>query len=189
MRLLLAAAAVFLATAPGASAQASSALEVGQRVRVVALDGSKRIGTLVLLTRDSLGVRSAASLPWHMFALEEIDRVDVRLRGERRFLRAVGLGVGLGAGFGVLLGAATYEPCVPRPGVWFDCIASPQSRGEAALMGGVALGALGLVIGVVTGLVMQYDVWGPPGAPSGGGVGMAPERGGAVRLGVRIPLR
>jgi hypothetical protein len=178
---------VLLATASlSVSAQTRRIAEVGQRVRVTALDGSRGVGTIRRLTEDSLVVFSPESLRRYDFELRDVDIIEISIRRERRFLRSAGLVIGAAVVAGAAVGAVTYAPCVPKQ--FLDCLFAPTSRGEAAALGGVLLGALGIPVGVIVGLRKEHDVWETAAPEREVGFSVGPRGGSSVRLVIAIPM-
>jgi hypothetical protein len=148
-------AAAFLA--PVAADAQTPAVVAGARVRVTApsIDLRRHATTIVDVRGDSLvlGVRDGS----RSVALSDVTALDVSAGKRRRFLRSAGLGLGIGAIVGAVVGAATHDECVPTE--FLDCLLSPESRAESAVMGGVVLGAVGLLTGAVVGAVRRTDRW------------------------------
>ncbi|HKP15702.1 MAG TPA: hypothetical protein VJT85_06545 [Gemmatimonadaceae bacterium] len=121
-------------------------IQAGSRVRVTHPGEGTRTGTVVALTADTLDVllegRSAAAhLP-----LEQVTRLDVSRGMEHHVLRRSGIGFLVGAGLGAVTGAIAESDCSTAKE--FICLGA----GGGALLGGIALGAVGGVVGLVAGL-------------------------------------
>jgi hypothetical protein len=97
-----------------------------------------------------------------------------------------GLLVGLLAGgaAGAVLGAVTYRECVDEPGGGWDCFMAPTSAGEQAVFGGIGGGALGALIGGLTGIPSK--IYWEEVSLDRVRVSVAPQRKGGVALGVSV---
>ena len=139
-----------------AQAAPAAALAPGARVRITSAGSEPRIATLVAHQGDTLRVR------WPQFAndvavpLSGISRLEVSTGRHRRVLKGMLLGTAVGGVTGVVVGAATYEPCESTE--WLGCLLAPQSQTESAGIGGAVGGVLGLVVGSLAGLA-RHESW------------------------------
>lgn len=139
-----------------AHTQAPAILE-GARVRVTAPSGSlvKHVTTVVDVRGDSIVLGIAGSSQTVGFA--DVTALDVSTGKRTRVLRDAGLGLGAGVIIGAVAGALTFEECVPD--TFLGCLLAPESRADAAAMGGFVLGVVGLVAGAVVGIFDRTDRW------------------------------
>ena len=160
MSRLIAALLVLLLARPDAlvsqAAAPASRVAPGARVRITRTGEKPRVAIAVAHTADTLLVR------WPEFAndvalpLAEISRLDVSTGRHRNVVKGMVLGTaGVGA-LGAALGAISYQPCEST--AFMGCFLAPESRGDAALVGGVVGGALGFVVGSLAGLV-RHESW------------------------------
>jgi len=160
MSRLIAALLVLLLALPdslvGQAAAPASPVVPGARVRITRAGEKPRVAIVVAHSADTLLVRwpefaNAVALP-----LTEISRLDVSTGRHRNVVKGMVLGtVGVGA-LGAALGAVSYQPCTSTE--FLGCLLAPQSRADAALLGGVVGGALGFVGGSLAGLV-RHESW------------------------------
>lgn len=143
--------ALGLAVVPGtASAQADVAH--GTRVRVHPVSGRPMVGTLVVISGDSLRVRTLEAGDITLPA-SDVRMLERSVGRERRFWRNFALtNFGLTVAGGVI-GAATYEPC--------DCFFFPSSRGGTAVLGALVGAVIGVPVGALVGSVVVDERWVP----------------------------
>ncbi len=138
---------VGIACASGAkTSQASwenlSALQSGQKIRIVDGNSKKHSGAFVnvsdaaILYRDTAGEQT----------IQRRDVRSVKLMENKHRLRNAVIGSAFGAGVGAGIGAATFHPCSPSQ---FLCI-QPAGRGAFAGIGA----AVGFAGGVVAGALL-----------------------------------
>jgi hypothetical protein len=152
MRRRLAALLATLLTVPhalaGQSVTTSARLMPGTRVRVTHPAEGIRVGTALALTDDLLFVRWADGTDTVGVPLAEVTRLDVS-SGRHKYLALKHAGIGLvaGAGLGAIAGAVSYDD-------------SHSFAGHGAFVAGgaFALGTLGGLIGLVSG-VLQSETW------------------------------
>ncbi len=124
----------------------SGVLAPGSRVRVTEIEGrAPRIGTVHQLTNDSL-VIVQRDTDQAAYSLADIARLEVSVRKRTNAIAGmlIGLLVGVTGGY-----------------VWGNSQDSDFlfSREETALYGATTLGVLGTIVGGITGLMWQSDVW------------------------------
>ena len=135
---------------PGASV---ARLAPGARVRVTQPREQPRTAVVVARTTDTLFVRWADVADTAALPLTLIDRLEVSAGRHRSVGKGAAMGTLIGVGAGAILGAVTYSPCEG-----LNCIATPDSRGQATLYGGAGGGVLGLLIGSLVGL-KSHEEW------------------------------
>jgi len=124
----------------------------GANVEVQLKDGRELEGELYTVRDSSILLLSGGGATPPEFASEipGISRVETRLikcvtvGGESTVLESMGIGALIGGGVGALVGAAGGDD---PPGFM------SMSAGEKAALGSAALGAAGLVVGLVVGIV------------------------------------
>lgn len=139
-----------LALAAGATiGGAQTPVTAGARVRVaVAPSRARRIATVVSATRDTLALRIDGTT--RLVPVDSITRLEVSRGTHRNTLKGLLIGTGVGAATGVTIGLASGKD---KEGfIRF-------SGGEKATMAGLALGAVGGVIGTVAGYATVHDDW------------------------------
>ena len=144
-----------LAAAPPADAQTTGQLQVGARVRLVALEGKRTTGTLAGFTADSILLAGSG----HAVALDRLSKVQVS-QGKRRLRGAMiggAIGVVVGAVGGGLAGSAIYKRernnC---DNVVCVIVTDPHIGTAAGVYGG---GALGLLSGAIVGSMVKNERW------------------------------
>lgn len=109
-------------------------------------------GTLERTSGDTLFVRPANGA----VALALPPRQGRRLLFSNGRRSSVGqgllIGTGLGVAAGAILGFASGQDCSAGEWLCFD-------RGTMAAMGGLTLGAGGLVVGIIAGALSSHEVW------------------------------
>ena len=167
------------------SGQTIDRLAPGSRVRITAPGKPARPATLIVRRPDTLLVRWDDSIGSEPVPLADISRLDVSLGQHRSVRRNAGIGALIGVVGGAILGAATYSPCTDTG--LLACYMEPDSRGQAAVYGGAAGGALGVVVGALTGLPKR-ERWEPVTTSAArAAMSIAPsERGVAVRVALRF---
>ena len=180
---------------PGA-ASGQRVPEIGERVQILTESGRRAFGTVSFLSADAIEITLNGDGNRY-FPLNQVRGIRVARqvppqpgagtrRGLKTFLIMSGAGVGLGA--------MTWSPCTATG--FLACLMHPDSRGEAALLGG-AIGAMvgvpvALIVGLTTG---ASEDWDDAVLPTGGitEVLMAPRifpgvTPGAVGVGLSIPF-
>lgn len=147
-------------TAIPAAAQRLPPLQPGTRIRyAVAPDNEITIARLLTQHADSLWVRVEPTGPNSTLATSSLTRLEVS-RGERDHLRA---GVGLGFLAGAVIGAASAlaEPASSVHVVVADVISvtTNDNRSRDAVIGAVALGTVGAIVGGFIGAHYRTDRW------------------------------
>ena len=128
----------------------------GTRVRFELRSGERYDGRVISLGRDTLAAGFPPNGVAARYPLGDVTKLEV-VNGRRRpVLRGLALGAGVGVVVGGLAGALSYSPCESTE--IFGCLLASQSRSESATIGGAALGAVGLVIGGLQGLIPR-DRW------------------------------
>ena len=122
---------------------------VGDRVRVFTSSGDRHTGTIAVITSSSLRLDDGTGLS---VPLADVDRLQVSRGQQSRALRGLAVGTGLGVGLGAVVGALYYPT---------DDAGCPEFDGRGACVVGwsVVFGAVGLVVGVVTGALSKTDRW------------------------------
>ena len=164
------------ASAQALLGQTGTSVAPGARVRVTLPHEQPRTAVVVARTSDTLVVRWTDQAETAALPLGGIARLELSTGRHRSVAKGAGWGALIGAGAGAILGAATYTPCDG-----FDCIVTPNSRGEATAYGAAGGGALGLIIGSLVGLQTHEEwqrVWVVPSVATTRGV----ETGFRVRL-------
>ena len=139
----------------GQTAAPAASIQPGTRVRITNAGGKPRVGIVVAQTADTLLVRwpeiaNTTSLP-----LSGISRLDVSTGRHRNVAKGMLLGTASVGALGAVVGALSYQPCTSTE--FLGCLFEPESRSDAALLGGVAGGALGFIVGSLAGLVSRED--------------------------------
>ena len=146
--------ALTLATPVRSNGQAAApsdtlAIAPGTMIRAQLEGGRVHRGRVLALGRDTLFTEWAGGATAALL-LREITRLEVSAGSYRPVLRNAGYGLA-GAGMvGALAAAVAYEPC-------YGCFFAPANRTDAAKMGFLLGGTLGLVVGGLTGLVSQEE--------------------------------
>ncbi len=163
-RFVLAVASIALATSASLAAQEPDVrLGPGQRVRVTVprYEFARVVGTVVDIRPDTLYVRWAQrrfvgsrETRWDSVTsavpIAAIERLEVSQGRRSRWLLGLGLGVAVGGATGALVGYASGDD---------ESGFLQFSAGDKAVMLGVALGAVGGVVGLVTGALSRGDRW------------------------------
>lgn len=131
-------------------AQQNAGLQVGARVRVFLPDHRYAKGSVTKLSGDSIGFTDGRGE--RTVAHSAVNRVQIGRRSRPLGALKFGLiGAGAGAAAGALIGAATYEEseyCLVLCG-----------RSTAAALGGMAIGTLGLAVGIIGGAIHGEEIW------------------------------
>ena len=147
----LAAAVIHL---PLLEAQQSTAVEIGVRVRVTTdAAHSTPSGTVVGLTRDSLVIAPPNAEFTMGFRRADITRLEISVGRRRNTLKGMWTGALVGAGAGVAVGYLSGDD---------DCggrLCMFGAAEENAGLLGIALGAVGMVIGGIVGVNTTSDRW------------------------------
>ncbi len=159
MKRLIPLLALLLAVPHSADAQDVNALRNGVRIEVTSARGQSSTGRLLLLRNDSLFYsRAGSETSMSETGVTSLALADVKsVRVSRGRNRALGLltkglmGTAIGAGGGALLRAATYTKS--------QCTFLECSHGQAAFLGGLVGGSLGLVFGSIYGLAEGNERW------------------------------
>jgi hypothetical protein len=174
-------AVTLLATGPSNTrAQVTSSVGRGSRVRISssALGLTHAVGTVQGATGEALVIQF--QFPRHQATVQRdaIEKMEVSIRRETRILKGLGVGTLVGAGTGAILGLAGGDD-----GWW--------TAEEVALMGAIALGMTGAVVGVVAGAVIKRDVWASTAQPKLGMtiLPLVDEGRTAVHIGLSIRTR
>ena len=130
-------------------------VDTGSRVRVAApvFGPEKQVGTVVSLTRDTLGLRQGAGVTSRLVATSDITALEVSRGTHTRKAKGALWGLVIGAGTGAVLGYALYTP--PKcDNQGFGCIflIGPTSKGGNAAISAVGGGVLGLLVGTLFGM-------------------------------------
>ena len=136
-------------------AQTNGQLQVGARVRLMSLDGTKTTGTLAGFTADSILLASSGPA----IARDRLSRVQVS-QGRRRLRGAMiggALGVVAGAVSGGVAGSAIYRKARSDCDNVVCVVVTDTHIGTAA--GVYAGGVLGLVTGAILGSIVKNERW------------------------------
>ncbi len=164
----------------GLPAQVAPPLEPGSRIRVslarAGYDASvRKVGRLLAVRQDSLFLEVAGTNDSTVVLLPQVSRIEVSSGRRGHTLEGIGIGALAGAGVGALIGLASGDD----PPGWFSF-----SAGDKAVVGGVAFGILGSVIGAIGGST-PTDSW--VNVPVRRvNVGLFPMRSGGAALGVTV---
>ncbi len=129
----------------------------GQQVRVTAPECGihGQIGSFDGLRGDTLLLAFGTSTV--RCVRSSVTSLDQSHESKSNTLRGMGYGLLVGSIGGAVVGAATYQECVPEG--WFDCFMVPESAGQAAALGGIVGGALGAGLGAIFGALTKTDPW------------------------------
>ncbi len=148
-----------LAAPPPAAAQRLPPLQSGTRIRyAVSPDSGTTIGTLLVQHGDSLWVLVEPAGASATLAASSLTRLEVS-RGQRDHWRA---GVGLGFLAGAVIGAAAT---LSRPASSVHVVLggitvkADEDRPREAVIGAVALGTVGALVGGFIGANIRSDRW------------------------------
>ena len=144
----------------GIPTPASSQADVphGTRVRVRHAGGRPMVGTLLVISGDSVRVRTVEAGDVALPAGSVI-ALDRSLGRGRRFWRNFGLtAMGIAASGGIL-GAVTYEPCESTG--FLSCLMAPDSHGDAFLYGAAFGSVIGIPVGALVGYAVESERWAP----------------------------
>jgi hypothetical protein len=137
-------------------------VDTGSRVRIAApvFGPKKQVGTVVSLTRDTLGLRQGASTAFRLVATSDITALEVSRGSHTRKAKGALWGLLIGAGTGAILGYTMYKE--PDCNQAFSCfsIIGPDSKSSNAAWSGVGGGILGLVVGTLVGM-SATESWAP----------------------------
>jgi len=164
---------------PAAAAAQSASLAPGARVRITAPDQrlKNEVGGVEAVQGDSLVFVAKGSR--QAIALTDVTRIEISAGRRKQLLKHMGIGLAAGAVTGGVIGAVTYEECVPEG--FLDCLLASDNRGEEAVLGGAMLGVVGLVAGTVAGLIRRPERWESVELPLAVAIGSS--RRGGVSLG------
>lgn len=165
---------VLLAAMPWTDLCAQTTLSPGTQLRIT-LETDNPIervvtGRVLDFNQDRLLIRVAdgihRDLEWR-----SLQRLEVLEDSDASGVSASMKGWLLVTGMGAMVGAVHWSPC--RPKQMMDCILHPNSRGDAAVLGGV----LGAIVGIPVALIlrtyqagtwMEVDIPGTAGSGGGG---------------------
>jgi len=116
-----------------------SALQTGQKIRVVEVNSKKHSGTLVNVSETAISYRESGGEQ----TVQKRDVRSVKLMENKHRLRNTLVGAAVGGGVGAGIGAAAYRPCSSS-----FCLPS-IGRGGLAGIGAVVGLAGGAVVGVL----------------------------------------
>jgi uncharacterized membrane protein len=137
-------------------------VDTGSRVRIAApvFGPKKQVGTVVSLTRDTLGLRQGPSTASRLVATSDITALEVSRGSHTRKAKGALWGLLIGAGTGAILGYTLYKE--PDCSQAFSCfsIIGPDSKSSNAAWSGVGGGILGLVVGTLVGM-SATESWAP----------------------------
>ena len=140
--------------------------------------GARPIGKLVSFDDEAVVIRFEGHKVPYRVPRDVISALEVNRGGRRHILRSFAVGLGIGALTGVVVGFASGDD----DGGWFAFTAQ-----EKAVIGGVALGAVGGVAGFVAGAVRRGPRWEPVELGQRHvGVFVEPRRQGGAGAGLRI---
>ncbi len=146
------------------SAPAEARVDAGSRVRIAApvFGAKKQVGTVVSVTRDTLVLRQGATTANRSVATSDITALEVSKGTYTRKAKGALWGLLIGAGSGAVIGYATYTKPKCQDPSGFGCLIliGPDSKGTAAVFGGVTGGILGTIGGALWGM-RQSDRWVP----------------------------
>jgi hypothetical protein len=138
-------------------------VDTGSRVRISApvFGPKKQVGTVVSLTRDTLGLRQGPSTASRLVATSDITALEVSRGSHTRKAKGALWGLLIGAGSGAILGYTMYkEPdCTNQAFSCFNII-GPDSKSSNAAWSAVGGGILGLVVGTLVGM-SPTESWAP----------------------------
>jgi hypothetical protein len=147
----------------------------GSRVRVTidSLEREPIVGTLVSLTDDSIALRvdlllRDTTLPYYTtsFSRSKVRRLEMKTGQHGHALVGLSAGFVVGAVGGGVIASATYSSCRTQRQV--NCFMSP-SRDQQTILGVLAGGALGMVVGTIFGALSITEEWSlAPGYHGGG---------------------
>ena len=129
-------------------------VEQDSRVRITApsLGLSEAVGTVQEATDDALVVQFEFPRRVGTVDRSDITNMEVSIQRERRVLKGLGVGLLVGAGGGVVLGLASGDDQAGFISFTAE---------EKAMMGAVALGLVGGVVGLIAGAAVRHDIWSP----------------------------
>ena len=155
MSRLLAALLLVLSIRPdvlaGQTAAPAATLLPGARVRITQAGEKPRVAIVVAQSADTLLVRSPELANTVAMPIADISRLDVSTGRHRSVIKGMALGTAGAGALGAAIWAMTFEPCESTE--FLGCLFEPESRGDAALMGGAVGGVVGFVVGSLVGLV------------------------------------
>ena len=154
----------------------------GARIRVTApsRDLERHVTTVLEVRDDSVVVGASGNS--RALELASITALDISAGTRRQTAKGAMLGLAIGVVTGALIGAASYEECVPES--FLDCFGASGSREEEATLGAALFGGAGLVIGAIVGTLNRTDRWTAVNIPvqlavaptRAGGLGVALQR-------------
>ena len=134
----------------------ASPVAPGAKVRFQLRSGGRLEGRVVSLGPEALEASVPTSSATERYPLADIAKLEVVNGRHRPVLRGVVIGTGAGVILGGAIGAMTFSPCESTE--FLGCLFEPENRGQSAATGSVLLGALGLIVGGVQGLIPR-DRW------------------------------
>jgi hypothetical protein len=134
----------------------------GDRLRILTHDINTLFGTFVSSSADAMVLKSGGNE-------RQIDYADIAYleRSSERYLKFwqnFFLTVGSGATVSGFLAAITWKPCVSNQ--LFGCLFASDSRSEEFIFGLAVGGLIAVPVGVIVGLVLEYDRWEPVSVPA-----------------------
>ena len=139
------------------SAQQQLPIRRGQHVRLTAPDCGMHGQTVLFdaLRGDTLVLVLGTSTM--RCVRTSVTRLQYGYGRESYIVEGVIAGLLFGGTAGAVVGAATYEECVPEG--WFDCFLPLESEGQAAALGSIVGALLGAGLGAITGAFIETDPW------------------------------
>jgi hypothetical protein len=139
-------------------------VDTGSRVRIAApvFGPKKQVGTVVSLTRDTLGLRQGASTSFQTVATSDITALEVSNGKHTNKAKGALWGLLIGVGGGAILGYTMYK----APKCETDVLGcgilefGPTSRGSNAVLSAVGGGIFGLLAGTLFG-IHATETWVP----------------------------
>src|SRR5262245_40940526 len=140
---------------------AQTALPIGQRVRFTSERHGMQgmVGNVVSVSHDSvtIGLDQRARRDTVSLALTDLDRLELGHDGGHHTRRGTAIGLATGSVIGFLVGAMTYEECMPQG--LFDCLGRPTSEAGQGVLGATVGGAVGGLVGLVVGASTRSEEW------------------------------
>jgi hypothetical protein len=129
--------------------------EATERVRVSVRNGSSVTGLLTRVQDQQISLLVEGSRIIEV-RFDEMERLERSTGKQRRGARGFGTGVAAGAAVGGVLAAASWTECTQQG--FMACFMHPSSRGEAAMLGVVVGGAIGIPVGILMALSSR-ELW------------------------------
>jgi hypothetical protein len=144
-------------TAIPALGSAQSLPVQGERVRIAQWHGKAMTGSLAYVAPGEVGLLADRDGQEHVFPYSEIRGMETSSGRQRRFGKYFGIGLASTTVAVTTLSVVTWSPCESTGP--FACMLQPESRGQAFTWGLVLGAALGVPMGVVTGLAIKEERW------------------------------